>query len=135
MLSFLYKNGSLTQVSDDLIDGGLTRHDIQNLAHADEIAADATALTGRLHVGVDKGDHTWPRFDVVEAPRVGEPVSKGFNGDYYPCGTIVKVSESLRVVTTDNGTTFYRRGKTATWLNNRTWALVHGHKSERNPHF
>lgn len=135
MLNFTYTNGVLTEVTETFTRGAITRNDMQNLAHAEEIAQDATSLTGRLHIGVDRGASTWPRFDVIEAPRVGAEVSRAFNGDYYPAGKIVSVSPSLRVVRTATGATFYRRGNSGTWLASRTWAMVSGTIDRRNPSF
>lgn len=100
-----------------------------------EIAEQLTASTGKLHIGVDKGSNVSPQFDVIEAPAVGDEVSYTFNGDYYPCGTIVSISKTLKKITTSEGDTFYRRRNTGTWLKNRTWALIPGHRSELNPSF
>lgn len=135
MINFTYTDGKLTTVSTDYSADAINRNDILSIAHAEKIAADATSLTGNLHIGVDRGNSMWPRFDVIEAPRVGSEVSKAFNGDYYPAGTIVQVSKSLRRVLTSNGTVFYRRGQSGTWLNGGTWAMVPGTINERNPSF
>jgi hypothetical protein len=135
MLNFTYVNGKLTSVSTSWTRDAINRNDLTNLAHAEEVAQDATALTGRLHIGVDKGDHTWPRYDVIEAPVVGAEVSRAFNGDYYPAGKIVKVSASLRRVQTDQGVVFYRRGQSGQWLEGGTWTMVAGSIERRNPSF
>lgn len=135
MKNFTYTNGLLVKVSEDFSSNAINRNDITSMAHAEEIAADATALTGKLHVAADKGNGCYPRFDVIEAPRVGEKVSRCFNGDYYPAGTIVRVSASLKRVTTDTGVTFNRVRQSASWRSNGTWYMTPGHKDERNPHF
>jgi len=139
MLTFTYSNDTLTAVHTpgDGTDhpGAITRNDMTDMAHAERIAADATALTGRRHVAADKGNHTSPRYDVIEAPTVGSEVSRGFNGDYYPAGTIVKVSKSLRRVETSDGTVFFRLHQTASWRAGGTWFMVAGTHDERNPSF
>ena len=138
MLTFTYTNGTLTAVhplGEGHDQGAINRNDILNMAHAEEIAADATALTGRLHVAADKGSHTSPRYDVIEAPTVGSEVSRGFNGDYYPAGQIIKVSKSLRRVETSDGTVFFRLRQTASWRANGTWYMTAGTHNERNPSF
>ena len=135
MLNFIYVDGKLTAVSAEYVANAVNRNDMQNMAHADEIAADATALTGRLHIPVDKGNSTFPRYDVIEAPVVGALVSRAFNGDSYPAGKVIKVSKSLRRVQTDDGTVFFRVRKTASWRANGTWFMSPGHTDKRNPSF
>jgi hypothetical protein len=115
--------------------GWMTRHDIKSVEHAAEIAESAQKLTGKTYLPVDSGSGVWPRFDVIEAPAVGEAVSYAFNGDYYPCGHIKSISASFRMITTTEGQKFYRRKQTANWKYNRTWSLVDGHRSELNPSF
>lgn len=99
-------------------------------------------VTTRLHLPVDRGPGVAPRFGTVEAPRVGDFVSKGFNGDYYPVGTIRRVSDPVggcyRVeVERDDGSgvaVFYRRKQTSTWvMQGGTWMMVMGHYDRRNP--
>jgi hypothetical protein len=135
MLNFIYVNGELKTVTAEYAQSAINRNDMTGMAHAEEIAQDATTLTERLHIAADRGEYTSPRFDVIEAPRVGEEVSRGFNGDYYPAGKIVKVSASLKRVTTDTGVVFNRVRQSDCWRNAGTWGMVRGHKSERNPHF
>ena len=87
------------------------------------------------HLAIDNGANVWPRYDVIEIPQVGEPVSRAFNGDYYPAGFITKISKSLKIITTDTGSRFFRRKQTGKWVESGTWSMVHGHKSELNPSF
>lgn len=137
MLHFEVQNGKLVSVSTESQRGEswITRHAFKTLEQADEMAAQATELTGDLHVGVDNGSSVWPRYDVVRAPKVGDEVSYAFNGDYYPDGVIAKVSATL-IVTTSTGNTYRRRRKTGRWAQpGGTWSLVHGHHSDKNPHF
>lgn len=76
------------------------------------------------------------RYVATRAPRVGEEVSRAFNGDYYPCGKIVKVSPSLAKIETDEGFVFYRsKNRPSAWLNNGMWSMVPGRIDKRNPHF
>jgi hypothetical protein len=106
------------------------------MTEAQEAATTLTQETGKLHIATDEGEWVSPRYSVIEAPAVGDEVSYAFNGDYYPCGRIVKVSTSLRVIKTDTGATFYRRRQSATWKKEGgTWSLVRGHRSEKNPSF
>jgi len=113
----------------------LNRWDFKTFADADKMAAEATTLTGRLHIGTDSGEHVSPRYDVIEAPTVGQEVSCYFNGDAYPAGKIVSISKTLKKVVTDDGTTFFRRRNSGAWVNHGTWAMVEGRRSERNPSF
>lgn len=100
-----------------------------------DVAEQATKLTGELFIPINRGPGYSPRFDVVRAPAIGDEASYGFNGDYYPCGHIVKISPTLKKIETDTGHVFYRRKQTAMWLNRGMWALVRGHIDERNPEF
>lgn len=100
----------------------------------DNLAAQITEYADELFIGIDNGASVSPRYDVIRAPKVGAVVSMGFNGDYYPQGKIAKISESLKVITLDNGKRFYRRRETGKWLYERTWTLIQGTKDERNPH-
>ena len=102
---------------------------------AQEVANAATTFMRELYVAVDSGPNVSPRFDVIKAPRVGDDVSYGFNGDYYPDGKIVKVSKSL-MVTTSTGNVYRRRGKSGSWkMAGGTWSLVPGHRNDKNPCF
>ena len=135
MLSFRYDDGILVEVSAEYLSGAVDRNDMKTPADAERIAREAYRLTGRWYLPVDAGEWTSPRYDVIEAPTVGAEVSKGFNGDYYPCGKIVSVSATFKKVTTDQGMSFYRRGQSATWLEGGIWVMVSGRKSELNPSF
>ena len=106
--------------------------------HVVELAQQLTESTGKLYLGVDSGPGVSPRYDIVEAPKVGDLVSYGFNGDCYPCGKIVKISPSHQVTACDDDGRefkFYRRRMTGSWLYNKTWHLVMGHVSTQNPSF
>ena len=115
--------------------GWMTRHDFKSMDQASEIAKSATEVTGKLYLPVDAGSGVWPRFDVIEAPAVGDEVSYAFNGDYYPCGTIKSISASFRLITTTEGQKFYRRRESACWKYNGVWSMVDGHRKELNPSF
>lgn len=128
--------GNITEINPRTV-RAWCRWDIESFEHAEQLARQATEITGRTHIAVGKSAYVSPRFDVIEPPRVGEPVSYAFNGDYYPDGVVTHVTEgTFRVVKTDTGSVYYRRKQTDTWLKKGgTWALVKGHVSERNPHF
>lgn len=115
--------------------GWVNRNDFDNMMFAQAVADAATVFSGRKHIATDSGEWVSPRYDVIEAPAVGDEVSKAFNGDYYPQGTIVKISDSMRVIETSTGLKFYRRKQSGAWINRGTWSLVPGHHTEWNPHF
>lgn len=141
MLYFtLNANNEVTKVSSTYAEastGAVSRWDFDSFAKAEQIAAGATKVTGELHVAVDSGPYVSPRFDVVRAPAVGDKVSYGFNGDYYPDGVIVSVGSGVQmVVKTSTGQTYRRRRQTGSWRQaGGTWSLVQGHIDERNPSF
>lgn len=133
-------NGKATGYGTDpaLFDGGptlLSRWDYTGFDHVQRLAQELTEETGKLFLGVDSGESVSPRYDVVEAPKVGEAVSYAFNGDYYPCGTIESISASLRVIVTTTGHKFYRKRQSGRWVYSKTWSLVKGHHNDKNPSF
>ena len=99
----------------------------------EEAEALLEAFPGRIVA--DAGPHCWPLFSIVTPPAVGDKVSYAFNGDCTPDGEVVKVSKSLKVVTTSTVAKFYRRRESGAWIKDGTWSLVPGHVSKRNPHF
>ena len=110
------------------------RWDWKDFATVQSLAKYVTAMTGKTYLPTDAGDSVSPRYDVVEAPCVGDPISYGFNGDYYPCGTIVKITKGWRI-TSSTGKVFNRRKESAGWrMVGGTWGMCAGHIDERNPH-
>lgn len=109
------------------------RWDWKSFEEVTKIASQLTEDTGVLYIPIDSGEHTSPRYDVTEAPRIGDPISYAFNGDYYPCGLIATISNSMKKITSTDGTTFYRRRNTGAWISNGTWYMVHGLISRQNP--
>lgn len=109
--------------------------DVKSFKHATDLAALATTATKARWIPVDRGDFHAPRYDVVKVPVIGAPVSKAFNGDSYPCGNVAKISASLRRIETSDGTVFFRRGLSASWINDGMWSMISGHHNDRNPEF
>lgn len=114
--------------------GWTDRNDWQTLADAERIAASATKATGKTWLACDKGDHVSPRYDVIEAPVVGQDVSWTFNGDAYPLGKISSVSADHKTVMVEvapgKKRRFARRG--AGWANGG-WSLIPGTVNRQNP--
>lgn len=100
------------------------------------IARQATELTGRVHVVIDNGPHRGNRYDILEAPAVGDAVSYAFNGDSYPDGHITHVTAgTLRVIKTDTGSVYYRKKNSGAWVKKGgTWGMIKGHVRKQNPH-
>ena len=139
MLYVLFTDGRATAAQTaypKMADGRYqTRNDWPTMARAEEVAAQLTEATGTLYLATDSGPNVSPRFDVIEAPKVGDAVSGRFNGDSYPEGTIVNISKSFRRIATSTGKAFYRRGQSGSWISEGTWGLTPGHVSARNPEF
>lgn len=139
MLYFVYnQGGQMIRVTDQRVDWNdpkkviIGRWEIKSFEHALEIANAASRLTRKPLLAVDNGASVSPRYDVIFAPQIGEEVSKGFNGDYYPCGKITKISKSYKRIETDQGTTFYRRRETDGWYEGGApYAMVQGIHNER----
>lgn len=98
-------------------------------------AEDVVALFGDNYMAVDAGAWVSNQYDVIEKPKVGDVVSRGFNGDYYPAGEIVKISKTMKKITTSTGVVFNRKKLTGCWKANETWTMVPGMKNEKNPSF
>jgi hypothetical protein len=108
---------------------------LKSFSQAEEYANELTEETGIKHLAYDLGPGCSPRFGAVDVPKIGDLVSKGFNGDYYPEGEVVSVSATFKKITTSTGVSFYRRGNGEGWRSDGTWWLVRGHVSEMNPSF
>jgi hypothetical protein len=120
----------------------MTRYTTEDEARADMAAIEAQ--TGKPHFVADSGPHVWPRFAVCVLPAVGMEVSEAFNGDYYPCGKIAKVSPSLHRIETDEHVVFTRRvgpginaRQSPVWkrTGQETFTMVPGRVDRRNPDF
>ena len=112
-----------------------SRWDWMTFEQVERIAAELTEVTGTLYLPTDSGEWVSPRYDIVEAPKVGDKVSYSFNGDTYPDGEIVKITANNRFIWTSTGKKYLRRKLSGSWVNGRTWTLVNGHRHELNPHF
>lgn len=111
------------------------RNDWKTLARAEQVAKELTVNTHQTYLATDSGPNVSPRFDVIAAPVLGAEVSRYFNGDGYPAGTIVKISASLKRVETSEGVVFFRRKTSGSWVSDGTWGMVAGHNNDRNPSF
>lgn len=141
MLHVKFQNGVAVEVKQKLTDAEYadrswqSRWDWNSFEQVEQIANQLSKPTEKQYLATDAGDGCFPRFDIIEAPAVGDPVSYGFNGDYYPDGYIAKISKKY-MITTTNGTTYRRRGNSGSWKKpGGTWSLVAGHIEEQNPHF
>jgi hypothetical protein len=138
MLYFNFNaDGKVSEVLDKYRPPAICRSDFKSFEQAEFIARQANALNdGHHYTATDSGPNCYPRYDVIRVPQVGDEVSMAFNGDYYPVGTITRVSGKCgRIVTTSEGKRFYRRRLSGVWLYSGMWALVGGHRNERNPSF
>jgi hypothetical protein len=112
-------------------EGWVYEHDFKSFEEATKVAEAASIFVGIDYIPTESNGY----FDVVRAPKLNDPVSYAFNGDYYPCGYIKSISKTMKKITTTDGDVFYRRRNTGTWLKHNVWSLVSGHHNERNPHF
>lgn len=131
----LDSNGVAISASHENFDGAQSRWDWKTLQAAAKVAHELTKSVGTLHLPVDAGPYTSPRYDVIVAPRVGDKVSKYFNGDSYPEGVITSISASYRRIETDTGCVFWRHKQSGSWISAGTWSLTQGHHELRNPSF
>lgn len=107
-------------------------------AFAEALAAACAKFDGKAYFPIDSGPNVSPRFDVIVGPAVGDECSMYFNGDAYPVGKIVKISDSKRVVMVDGPRgrmRFVRRAQSGAWLNKGIWSLVPGVRNDYNMEF
>ena len=136
MLYFKMKDGVVTSIHNEYtLENTVSRWDFECFEQAMLVATQATNAMGKEYIPIDNGEWVSPRYDVIEAPCVGDKVSCGFNGDYYPEGEIVKISKNFKIITASTGKKFYRKGLTGRWVHSEMWVLVAGHYEEKNPHF
>lgn len=117
-----------------------SRNYFESMAEAEAIALAANDWATIFskedrYIATDAGSSTSPRYDVIVAPKVGDKVSRYFNGDLYPDGVIEHISSSLRKIRTSTGTTFWRRKQTGSWVAGDTWSMCGGHEYKQNPSF
>jgi hypothetical protein len=116
-------------------DGVIDKWDIKNFEQCEELAKKVTEVSGVEYQAADAGEHVSPRYSIFVPPKVGDKVSKSFNGDSYPCGEIVRITPKQMVITS-TGHKFNRRKNSAGWkqVGGYSW-MIGGHVDERNPHF
>lgn len=135
MLFVKMENGKAVAAAEKNFDGAKCRWDWKSFDEAKKIADDLNYLND-AYMSIDCGANVSPRYDVIHRPQVGDEISYGFNGDYYPDGKIVKVSASLRVIKSDTGSTYYRQGSSGRWVKQGgTWSMIKGNINRRNPSF
>lgn len=118
-----------------MFDGWMSSRDFASFEQADSTAMYLTAMTGKTYLAADEGENTWPRYRMIEAPVVGDKVSKSFNGDSYPCGEIVKITPTWQI-TTSTGAKFRRYKMTGGFRETgRGFWMISGHVYEQNPSF
>lgn len=110
-------------------------HNYKSFAEVQELAIWATEYTGKTYLACNDGSY----FEVIEAPQVGDEVSRGFNGDYYYVGKIVRITPNWMVVAEDEDgrqTKFNRRKNSASWKPIGGYGSMVGGRVERlNPEF
>jgi len=111
-----------------------TRFETMELATA--AAIELTNSTGAEHIAY-KTSYACDPFVAGRLPQIGDKVSMGFNGDYYPEGEIVKIHKNHKRVITSTGREFTRVGDMR-WKQggkNGAFSMIEGHISKMNPHF
>jgi len=135
VLYFKVTDDAVTETEDHR--EGQSRWDWHKMEQADfdALVARANETAGYVKYVGTFSNNVSPCRDIVTLPVVGDDVSYGFNGDFYPCGHITNISKSLRIITTSSGKKFWRKRQTGSWLNDGMWSLVRGTHNDRNPEF
>lgn len=119
--------------NDDRMD---RKNRFKTMTEAQDRAELLTNQTGEHHVAYES-NYSINRFIAQRLPQVGDDASMGFNGDYYPCGKIVRISPTYNRITTSNGVAFTRVGP-CSWVRGGkrgTFSLIQGVINRRNPEF
>ena len=66
--------------------------------------------------------------------NIGDEISYGFNGDFYHCGQVDRISKTGKIIYSNMGDKFVRQ-RDGYYKRNQTWTLVHGIHDDQNPHF
>ena len=120
-----------------------TLQDVQDAATSANTLAAAFGKENRYFAS-DRGAAVSPRYAVVQRPQIGDKVSQGFNGDYYPAGEITSISRSMNRIETSAGYVFTRRkpyrasiSNSAMWRvkGSECFTMVRGHIARRNMEF
>ena len=69
-------------------DSAKSNHEWKTFEEVDTIAKWATEKYSKEFLGIDDGEWCWPRYGIIEAPAVGDDVSRGMNSDYYYVGKV-----------------------------------------------
>lgn len=111
--------------------GWLNRNDIKSWAFCHTLAQMLSMYSKDGTRYLPTQNQSGTEFDVIVAPKVGDEVSRGFNGDYYPCGKITKITPTWQI-TTDTGAKFRRVKESAAWKETRgSFWMVNGVHDER----
>lgn len=113
-----------------------TENRFDTLEAAEARAAELTEQTGEQHIAYDAG-YVFDKFMAARLPQVGDEVSMAFNGDYYPVGTIARISATYSRITTSEGVVFTRVGP-CSWKQGGkrgAFSLIQGVHDRRNPEF
>jgi|APCry1669189733_1035249.scaffolds.fasta_scaffold112588_2 hypothetical protein len=72
---------------------------------------------------------------MTNLPQIGDKVSYSFNGDYRPCGVIVKIGKNMKRITTSEGLVFNKKSDRNCWMIWGYYSLVNGHIDRTNMEF
>lgn len=115
--------------------GWISSRDLKSMEDAVQISAELESFTNRRYLPVDAGAGVYPRFRVIQAPKIGDKVSRSFNGDTYPCGEIIRITPSWQI-RTSSGVKFLRYRETGGWREAcGSFFMIYGDLYEQNPHF
>ena len=132
----------LKRSDGSIIEYDEAKNDFKSFAEVENVASVLNNIMndGLVYLAFDNGSGTSRRYGVMIPPKVGDDVSYCFNGDYYPCGKVIRITKGWRIYTSDDtklqGSMFNRKGQTSNWvMKGGTWSLVKGIVNRSNPSF
>lgn len=114
--------------------GWADRNDVKTIEQCTDIADQITAITGNVCLASKEGSY----FCFTYAPKIGDDVSSGFNGDSSYVGKVTKIGKNYsNIYVTDesgNETVFRKKKNMSTWKDGYRYLCVGIHNTY-NPHF
>jgi hypothetical protein len=91
-----------------------SRGDWKDFDTVKRLALYITFIMGKVYLPVDEMESIYPRYDIIEAPKVGDKIFRYYNGDLHPEGEITKITKKWRIETS-TGVKFNRFKNTSSW--------------------
>lgn len=115
MLNFEYNNSTIVGIHDTPNVNTVNARSFRSYDQVETVAKLANQFVGSdAFMAIDGGHGTWPRYDVIKKPKIGDIV-QSYDTQYKDEGNIVSISPTLTTVKTSSGKTFNRIRMSSLW--------------------